>query len=342
MLDAIAADLLQQNPDIVGLTPRQKALSIASYLLSNNYTGIRAGREYHDLEHNFLGLALRSPDHNSLPPISAAIFCYVAQKFGLNAQPCGFPFHVPVIISPPEGSDMDGNALSDGSYGTPMYMDPWRSENELPIADLQRQLNIYGPAMPEQSPFLGEHSRLEIVHRCGRNILNSLRVLPENMDMMSRHLDTDSAKYASLWSLMLTTPHARIMDIRRILPLFMELFFKEFSWDISLVERYILPIFQESLDHGNVSEGLRVMRAVDEMPRQAHGRSAEHKHVKYRVGQVFLHRRYNYTAIITGWDAECGAGEEWMRRMNIDQLQAGRKQSFYHALFVIPWIFNLL
>lgn len=330
MLDAIADNLSQRNPDILNLTPRQRALSIASYLLSNNYTGIRAGREYHNLEHNFLGLALRDQGHNSLPLISATIYCAVAQRFGLNAQPCGFPFHVLVIILPAVGFNMDGTEITDDIPGSPMYMDPWRSDIEVPVTDLQRQLNMYGAQTVSQSQFLGKTSMSDIVWRCGKNILNSLQDVPDDPNV----LDSESARYAGLWSLMLTTPQSRFNEVRRRLPWFMELFFKEFPWDISLVEQYVVSRLRDSIEVGHVSEGLRVMRTVDEMAKPIHPRGLEHRKVKYRVGQVFIHRRYDYQAIITGWDAECDAGEEWMRRMGIDQLQAGRKQSFYHALLV--------
>lgn len=333
MLDTIASNISQRNPDIQSLTPRQRVLYIASYLLLNNYTGICAGREYHNLEHNFLGLALRDQGHNSLPLISATIYCAIAQRFGLNAQPCGFPFHVLVIILPAVGFNMDGREATDDSPSSPMYMDPWRSNIEVPVTDLQRQLNMYGTQAVGQSQFLGKTSMSDIVWRCGKNILNSLQDVPEDPNV----LDAESARYAGLWSLMLTTPDSRFNEVRRRLPWFMELFFKEFPWDISLVEQYVLSRLRDSIEVGHVSEGLRVMRTVDEMAKTVHPRGPEHQKVKYRVGQVFIHRRYDYQAIITGWDAECDAGEEWMRRMGIDQLQAGRKQSFYHAL----WVFFL-
>jgi F-box protein 21 len=334
MLNAIAENISRETPTILESTPRQKALIIASYLLSNNYTGIQTGREYHSLEHSFLGLALRDPDHNSLPLISAAIFCYVAQRFGLNAQPCGFPFHVHAIILPAAGFDMDGNTWTNDDEGAPpMYMDPFRYKNEIPVANLQHQLNLFGAATAEYASYLGQSPISNIVMRCGRNIWNSLQN-QQHAGTVPDTLDIDSVRYAGIWSLMLSTPQVWLLQIRRYLPWFMELFFKEFPWDISLVEQYILTMFQGSAEYENVAEGLRVTRTVDEMPKQVRRREAEHKNVRYHVGEVFRHRRYNYQAIITGWDSECGAGEEWMRRMNVDQLQAGRKQSFYHALLV--------
>lgn len=239
-----------------------------------------------------------------------------------------FPYHVLVIVSPEPGFDIDGSPVEDGCIGSPIYLDPWRSDVEIPITDLQRQLNMMGDAATNQSLFLARSSVADTVWRCGRNILTSLRDVPEALS----RLDLDSARYACLWAMMLTAPQSGFNEVRRRLAYFMELFYKEYPWDISLVEQYVLSKLRDSVEIRHVSEGLRVMRTVDEIPKKVRRRAPEHQNVKFRVGQVFVHRRYNYQAIITGWDAECDANEEWMRRMGIDQLRAGRKQSFYHAL----------
>ena len=75
------------------------------------------------------------------------------------------------------------------------------------------------------------------------------------------------------------------------------------------------------------------MRAGDSMPKQVKPRTKEIlQHVKYKVGQVFRHKRYNYIAVITGWDVECSASEQWIARMRVNELPHGRDQSFYHVL----------
>lgn len=331
-LDEIVAQLINCNPDIELLSPRAKARLIASYLRVNNLTGIESGREYHCLEHNFLGIALNDPGHNSLPLISAAVYCYVAQRLGLNARPCGFPFHVHVIVMPPLGLDMDGNVTDDAVRGEPMYMDPFRSERETSISDLRSQLNFLGASSAEQATFLGESLTSEIVLRCGKNILNSVQQMSQLPSMHLAPVDVASAKYAALWSSMLLTGPTRPMHLRHHLPWLMEIVVTEFPSDVYLVEQYLLPLFQDMLEYEDVLDSLHVMRAVDGIPKRAQRRTTEHKDIRYRIGQVFRHRRYGYRAIVTGWDAECGAGERWMRRMGIDHLQAGRHQSFYHVL----------
>ncbi|KAJ9194233.1 hypothetical protein DTO164E3_5632 [Paecilomyces variotii] len=331
-LDRIIADLTHEEPDIRASTPRSRALAIASYLRRRKLTGIEEDRDYHSLEHNFLGIALADPGHNSLPLISAAIYCYVAQGLGLNARPCGFPFHVHVIIIPPRGLDMDGRILADGAQGEPMYMDPFRSTGETPVSSLRSQLNFLGASNIEQSVFLGESETSEIVLRCGKNILRSIQHMSLQPALAIPSIDIGSAKYAGLWSSMIFAGPSRPIELRQHLPWLMELFATDFPSDLYLIEECLVPLFQGLPEYEHLRESLHVMKAVDEIPRQIRRRTSAHQNVKYRVGQVFRHRRYDYTAIITGWDAECGAGEQWMRQMGIDDLQAGRHQSFYHVL----------
>lgn len=304
---------------------------LASWLRENDLTGIESELRYHALEHNFIGLAVMSSDHQSLPLISAVIYCYIAQKLGLDARPCGFPFHVHVVITPQPGFDMDGNAVLDREQVLPMYIDPFRGAQETLVSDLRDQLNFLGTPEAEQAIFLGPLGVSETVLRCGKNILNSIHLLTRPGAPMTS-VDTVSARYAALWSMMLLVGQTRPMELRHQLSWLMELFSTEFPSDIFLVEQYIVPLFQGSFEHEHILESLHVMRAVDEIPKQVRRRSGESKNVRFKVGQVFQHRRYRYQAIITGWDSECGAGEHWMRRMGIDRLQAGRHQSFYHVL----------
>ncbi|PGH16083.1 hypothetical protein AJ80_05298 [Polytolypa hystricis UAMH7299] len=342
-LDAIVAEILAQHPNALELAPRNRAVKIAEYLRENNLTGIESGREYYNIEHNFLGIALTDRGHNSLPLISAAIYCYVAQRLGLDAHPCGFPFHVHVIIRPAVGYDMNGSQLEGEMQGDPMYMDPFRSTEETPVTELQNQLNFLGALTLSQSTFLRESLTTEIVLRCGKNILNSVLQTPH-----FRHtsLDVVNVKYAALWASMLFAEYANPdgplpgeplrqvghFPLRRHLPSLMEHFATDFTSDVYLVEQYLIPLFEGLPEYNHLREAVRVMRAGDEIPKQVRSRTAQHSNVKFKVGQLFRHRRYDFTAVITGWDAECGAAEHWMQEMGVDRLKGGRNQSFYHVL----------
>lgn len=332
-LDEIALHIFTYCPNINILTPREKARAVATYLRESNLTGIQLGRDYHCLEHNFLGFAINDPDHNSLPLISAAIYCYVAQKINLDARPCGFPFHVHVIVMPPRGQDIDGNAIPPATLIEPVFMDPFRSAEETPIENLQNQLNFLGASAAEQAAFLRASGVADTVLRCGKNIMNSVQRLFQTSRAHLAPVDAVSARYAALWSSLLFSTSFRPAELRHYLPWFLELFATDFPSDAHLIEQYLVPLFQGTLHQEDILESLRVVRAVDEIPKQVKRRTPERKTVRYRIGQVFRHRRYSYLAVITGWDTECDASEQWMRRMGIDRLEAGRHQSFYHALY---------
>ena len=213
-----------------------------------------------------------------------------------------------------------------------MYLDPFRGARETPVSALRSQLAFLGMPTLDQTTTLSKSDTSAVVLRCGKNILNSVRIESQQPETPIAFVDVVGAKYAAIWSKMLLSNETRPMDLRRDLPQLMELFATEFPTDMFLMEQYIVPLFQGLPEHNHVLESLRIMKAVDEIPKSRRKRSGGNTNIQYSVGQVFRHRRYNYTAIITGWDSECGAGEQWMMRMGIDRLEAGRHQSFYHVL----------
>ena len=312
--------------------------------------GLTDLRNYHNLENNFIGIALYDNEHPSLPLISVAIYCCIAKRLGLDASPCGFPFHVCAIIKVPRGADLDGSPLPT-SPSTPnvMYMDPFRSDEETPRADLQAQLRQIGSAQGDDVHLLDAASVSEIVLRTGRNIIASVQTSYRNAvapnpsghnRSASPVPDTESAFYAALWASLLLGisprgdgPVVATAQRRNYLPHIVEQFEKHFPSDVSLIERYILPLFQHFEEYPTLRDTVRVMRAGDSMPKQVKPRTKEIlQHVKYKVGQVFRHKRYNYIAVITGWDVECSASEQWIARMRVNELPHGRDQSFYHVL----------
>jgi F-box protein 21 len=292
-----------------------------------------------------MGLALFAEDHPSLPLISTAIFCCIAKRLGLDAQPCGFPFHVFAIVKPPKGLDMDGQQLRAGSESTPMYLDPFQSEHESPIEELIALLQRVGVPRARHDFFLESTPTLQIILRSGHNIIGSIQESYREIRSQAASsstgslLDEESAFYGALWALVFLgfnrpDGHAMI-EMREIQNLnhIIEYFESHFPTDVALIEEYILPLYQDLEDHAALRDTVRVIMAGDSMPKQVKHRNQEAaQHVRYKVGQVFRHRRYDYLAVIIGWDVECGATEHWMARMRVHELARGRNQSFYHVL----------
>mmetsp|Transcript_9264 Transcript_9264/g.23136 ORF Transcript_9264/g.23136 Transcript_9264/m.23136 type:complete len:453 (-) Transcript_9264:465-1823(-) len=56
----------------------------------------------------------------------------------------------------------------------------------------------------------------------------------------------------------------------------------------------------------------------------------------YRLGEVVVHKREKYIAVVVGVDEICGASDEWVEAQQINRLPKGRNQRFYHLLPDLP------
>lgn len=338
-------------PYMEDLSPRRKALAAAQFLRSNNLTGIASDLHYRDLQNNYIGIALQHEDHPSLPLISVAIYCAIAQRLGLDARCCGFPAHVHAIIYPRHGETLDGSSSKPGEATEPMYLDPYRSDDEVPVEDLKTQLGAWGVSNVDFPRLLRDASTMNIVLRTSRNILatvHDFRGLGHAADNTGHptirlyanpFADMDNAFYSALWAnfMLCNSPsgHEPIEQIQFI-PMILERFERLYPMDAVFIERYVYPTSRSVTgdDQWALLETLRVVRAGDAMPKQIRKRDApaSRENVKFRVGQVFRHKRYHYIAVITGWDVECSMNPQWIAQNQVDALSRGRHQSFYHAL----------
>lgn len=302
--------------------------------------GVGSDNHYHDLQNNFIGIALHDEEHPSLPLISVAIYCCVARRLGLDAQPCGFPFHVLAIIKPSQGYSLDGRALDVNSVSQPMYMDPFRSDLETPIDHLRAQLVSMGVSASSHAALLDVSSTAAMVTRTALNIITSVQTMPRtrgaSLPIMIDFPEMDSAFYGALWALLLLpagNPGTVSVQRARYLPFLVDHLEKRFATDVRLIEEYIIPLVQDPDQFEQLHGTMIALRAADTMPKPVKARTKDTlENIRYRVGQVFRHKRYHYQAVITGWDAKCEAGEDWMSNMGIHELTRGQNQSFYHAL----------
>src|SRR5207248_2592158 len=171
------------------MSPRNKATLVARYLKAEGWTGMRDGRDYHNVEHNFLGVALYGQGHNSMPLITVIIYCYVVRALGLRAAPCSFPMHVHALVRPPAGYDLEGNPLPADAEGPAMYMDPFRSDEEVPIDNLMGQIRMISRqfSQDEVDSFLLESNARDITIRCARNIFNSQQSLQPPLEDIDKY-----------------------------------------------------------------------------------------------------------------------------------------------------------
>jgi F-box protein 21 len=351
MFDDLATQLRSECPGMDDLSPRKKAIETVTFLRRHNLTGLTTELAYRDLQNNYIGIALQDPEHPSLPLISVAIFCGLAQRFGLDARCCGIPNHVHAMVLPSDDETLDGRPMVGDTHLEPMYLDPYRSEIEVPVQNLQRMLSDWGILPTDHDKFLVDSSPVNLVLRTSRNILATVHEFrghggnTENTGHPTIRLhanpfaDMDNAFYSALWANFVfghPMPVSQGSSQRQFIPLILERFERLYPMDASLIEQYICPLFNNPsiAEHWELHEALRVVRAADQTPKQIRLRDtpAARNGVKYKVGQVFRHKRYSYSAVITGWDIECGMDSNWIAHNNVDLLSRGRHQSFYHAL----------
>lgn len=347
----------EENPPEHGVSTRSKALAIASFLRAHNLTGIESDANYRDLQNNFIGVALSEKTHPSLPLISVAIFCAVAERLGVDARPCGFPLHVYAIVYPPSGLTLDHRPAPSNTEPEMMYLDPFQSDQEVPADFLRERLRSYGAA-PSAFPELLRHASIpQIVTRTAHNVMQSVREHKRrnatlgttgNRTLSVSHrlnLDLESAYYGALWAMVILGPGSNGEEgdeddplapgnhAAHVLSIIVQFIETNFPEDVALIEQCVEPLFQHLPLYQPLRHMISVTRDADERPKPSHPRDGTVAgRVKYKVGQLFRHRRYGYVGLITGWDAKCEAREDWMQRMGVDELPGGRRQSFYHVL----------
>lgn len=352
-IDCLANGVLIHYPDFRDMDSRMKASTLASYLRDQGYTGV-PDTSYRALQNSFIGLVLRSPTHESLPLVSVAIYCAVAQRLGLDARPCGFLFHVYTIVYAPKNYNLNGEYKPTSSTNLDyMYLDPFRSSSEVRQVDLQRSLRNMGVPSSEHNTYLSCTTTREMVLRTARNIINSVQTIQQTEagtrglqpSWLTIQPDMDNAFYATIWAMLLlessedpitglpsANSPASILRRRQYLPYLLEHFQTHFPWDVALLSRYVIPMFFYQPEGQRLLQFVQSMHQADAMRRPVMRRTEHSKKVLFKVGQLFQHKRYGYEGVVTGWDVACDAGEEWIMNQDVDGLPRGRDQAFYHVL----------
>ncbi|KAH8727189.1 Hemimethylated DNA-binding protein YccV like-domain-containing protein [Phaeosphaeriaceae sp. PMI808] len=345
-LDQFAAAIMHAYPDFHNLSPRMKASTLATCLRDQGFKGV-SDRSYNAIGNSFIGFVIRSTDHESLPLISVAIYCALARRVGLDARPCGFLFHVYTLIYAPPNQDLNGKYKPSSSSSLDyMYIDPFRSSDEVHQSDLRRKLREMGVPRSEHPHFLSDTTTKEMVLRTARNIMTSVQrirdtpwlnplPLEAQTPWRSTYIDLDNAFYATIWSMLILGPPDVSEDIaqrRSYLPYLIEHFEKHSPWDVTLLEQYVIPLFYNRPEGQRLLQFVQAKYQADLIRKPVVKRDNMATNITFKVGQLFHHKRYNYEGVITGWDINCEQGEEWIQGMGVDRLSSGKNQAFYNVL----------
>jgi len=311
------------------MTTRQQALALVSWLRVNNLTGMdHPEANYRNLRNCLIGHALSDKDHPSLPLISSAIFCCIAERLGLQASCCAFPSHVHAAVHSPPGSTLDGEARGV-DYTESMYLDPYGSIDEVTIEDLRGRLVEFGWSQGTGA-FLKPTPVSIIVQRTAQNIKGTYSAIRSLNSGAERErelkqlrtgypdLNSQLANYATMWAdLMVKQASSIHWDVN--MDTFLNRFALSYSEDIWIVEKYLLPLYDLSTsaqpqrqrqDWENVRVIIDMLRNLDAREPVVTRRYTQEiiRRVKYKIGQVFRHKRYRYIGIINGWSMESSTG----------------------------------
>jgi len=360
-LQLLADELRSMHPDWSQLPTRSRALKLADFLTNKDFLGIRDQDHFHNLPNNFISLCLTTQRHEALPLVCAAIYCSIARRVGIKAEPINYPLHVYVSVQAPMGVDLSGKPseiveLTQQEYETTeklpgvlykvqdgetiayrcmpdsMYVDAFRLwEEEVGIDTLKQNLTQLGVSSRYHSAYLRPSSTRELVHRTRNNILESLRDHPSPYAELYQ-----SSICSTIWVHLLLPasdhPVASLAARRRSLPALCEFLRNRCPWDVELVETNILTMFRNLPEYGSLLDIMQTIRFEDITPQPKQSRREILKTVKYKIGQVFRHRTHPYTGMIIGWDTRCLQGQEWIDRMGVDSLSGGRNQCFYNVM----------
>lgn len=334
-LDRIATCMRDITVDFDELSIRQKALSIAEYLISEDLVGNPDPSSYHDLQNNFLSIALFDEPHTSLPLQSVAIYCAVARRLGLDARPSNVPGHVLAVVTAPPGQRLDGGPESTNNDPERMHMDPWRQTEEITPEELSLRLLQAGIPPYRHTEFITGADTLEMGVRTARNMLRSVQGARFGAPSPLDAEDAEAAQYGAGWSMFVLgdrDPNLATLRRRQCLHFLVEQVQTNFPQDTALVTGTVLPVVEDEAEFDRVSEAMERLREEDRGERTPKPRGVEESGVRYRVGHHFQHKRFDYRGFIAGWDTHCAAGPGWIMRMGVDDLARGRGQPFYNIV----------
>lgn len=341
-----------QCPGIDSLPTRAKVLATTAFMRRQNLTGVVSHWTYRNLQSIFIGNYLQFPEHPPIPLISVAIFCALGRRIGLNARGCGASICIHVVVFPQPGETLNSISPKDGNLeAEPMYLDPYRSMEEVPLFTLVKTLSYGGLNPNHHTKYLSDMSMASVILRMSKIILDSVRHSRNRIEnfhtdghsIMRLHSssfpDEEKAQYLALWADMMFSRHVEqsFSGARQsqIISIILEKYERFYPMDSYFIEKYILSLYNNLQNpvKTQIAQALRAVRTADQTPKQIRLRRPPiDDKIKYKVGQVFRHKRYFYTAVIFGWDVEVGSNFDWVLANDVDTLPSGRYRNFYHAL----------
>ncbi|EEY23624.1 F-box domain-containing protein [Verticillium alfalfae VaMs.102] len=270
-------------------------------------------KNYRNLRNCFIGQALRQEEHESLPLISVAIFCCLAERLGLNAHCLAIPGHVHAVVYATRDTNLDGVKTETGEGNIEpaideMYLDPFASDYEVSKDSLrtlvlgvgwQRSLESLLHPAPAATLVVRMATNIKATYTYHRGQDPFLRA--GNMLHGHPSENLELAVYAQAWATLLLTPGApeEFGESSRELAFWFNAHRTEDVW---LIEKYYSPLSERILGT-SASEFTRPMRREDEESPVPRRRVPD---MTFRIGQVVRHARYDRLGLVYGWIQHAG------------------------------------
>ncbi|ROT42735.1 F-box domain-containing protein [Sodiomyces alkalinus F11] len=306
LLDDLTAQFSACHANLEDMNIRDKALALNRWLRAHNLTGLENPEtEYRNLKNCFIGHALRDPEHPSLPLISAAIFCCVAERLGLTAQCLPIPGHVHVVVFATRESTLDGARVMDSTQPVEqMYLDPFSSAHEVTKeavlgvvfgigwqASLDSLLTPASPAML----VLRMTANIKASFTSTRGAMIASNEVTTGLPGRNTAENLELAVYGAAWaSLLLAREMSELLENSRQLAFWFRPHQSEDAW---LLDTHFSPLCREILG----SDGLGMTEFMPQEPDQPLQRRVRTSDVVFRVGQLVRHIRFGNIAVIIGW-----------------------------------------
>lgn len=290
--DWSALPLCNDGPPVDSRDVRSKTSIIIKVLYE---FGVRpaTAAEFYDLRNSFLYCTLKER-RATIPITMVAIFVALCTDLGLDAYAVGFPNQVLAAIK-----DGDGT----------LFIAPYEEGRCFTRTDLVARLWAFG-ITDDVDEWLGPCDVKKLCERSARNILNCVE--------RGSQLHTLDGLYAALVTLKLMGQPLPLGEEQ-----FMTLISLHYPYDIGIWEKLQIPEHQELI---------RRARLEDVTVRRPKRRAEQPVEIRHKLGLVFRHALFNYTAVITGWDPHCDQPPEWIRQMRVNLLERKTQQPFYNVL----------
>ncbi|KAG8752907.1 hypothetical protein FRC11_007898, partial [Ceratobasidium sp. 423] len=308
---------ISANPRSPEFDLKAFSVGVCNWMTSQGFKRASDGH-YYDLMNHFPHKFMTT-NRSTLPLSLVYTFVVIVTRFGLRASPVGFPGHVHAWIALPDS----GPEWEDGS----LAVDVFNSDKEpfLNVEALMDQLRTSGVPEGQRRALVGPSHAAEMVLRAANNVLHSVRRIQNQMLIPPE--TRAAALYASATTFLIAHPEA--VEASRFIAGIKNVVEEYFPLDIEPVLSRALA--QQLTRDPHQSTGFQLRYVVDILKQhyvEVNGRGP----VKWWVGLVFRHIKFGYMGLVTGWDKECKADEEWIEAVGVNQLPRGRHQPFYDVI----------